>query len=100
MRISDWSSDVCSSDLEIIGTDVARSVVMAAREANFSQFQIQRGLGVAQMVSFFEETRTGWRAKDALRRMVRFETHNLLAKPPEPEIGRASCRERGCQYGK
>ncbi len=70
--------------IEIIGTDVARSVVMAAREANFSQFQIQRGLGVAEMVSFFEETRTGWRAKDTLRGMVRFETHNLLDKPPEP----------------
>ena len=70
--------------IEIIGTDVARSVVMAAREANFSQFQIQRGLGVAQMVTFFEETRTGWRANEALRGMVRFETHNLLDQPPEP----------------
>lgn len=76
-RWRDWT-------IEIIGTDVARSVVMAAREGNYSQFQIQRGLGVAQMVSFFEETRTGWRANDALRRMVRFETHNLLDKPPEP----------------
>lgn len=71
-------------NIEIIGTDVARSVVMAAREGNFSQFQIQRGLGVAQMVSFFEETRTGWRATEALRRMVRFEAHNLLDQPPEP----------------
>ncbi|MBO9519822.1 MAG: protein-glutamate O-methyltransferase CheR [Porphyrobacter sp.] len=70
--------------IEILGTDVARSVVEAAREANFSQFQIQRGLGVAQMVSFFEESRTGWRAKESLRNMVRFETHNLLDTPPEP----------------
>jgi chemotaxis protein methyltransferase CheR len=70
--------------IEIIGTDVARSVVAAAREGNFSQFQIQRGLGVAQMVSFFEETRTGWRATEALRKMVRFEAHNLLDQPPEP----------------
>jgi chemotaxis protein methyltransferase CheR len=70
--------------IEIIGTDVARSVVAAAREGNFSQFQIQRGLGVAQMVSFFEETRTGWRATEGLRRMVRFEAHNLLDQPPEP----------------
>jgi chemotaxis protein methyltransferase CheR len=77
MRWRDWT-------IEIIGTDVARSVVMAAREANFSQFQIQRGLGVAQMVSFFEETRTGWRANEALRAMVRFETHNLLDPAPEP----------------
>jgi chemotaxis protein methyltransferase CheR len=77
MRWREWN-------IEIIATDVARSVVMAAREANYSQFQIQRGLGVAQMVSFFEETRTGWRANESLRRMVRFEAHNLLDQPPEP----------------
>lgn len=76
-RWRDWTID-------IIGTDVARSVVSAAREGNFSQFQIQRGLGVAQMVAFFEESRTGWRASDKLRRMVRFEQHNLLDRPPEP----------------
>ena len=76
-RWRDWTID-------IIGTDVARSVVASAIEANFSQFQIQRGLGVAQMVSFFEETRTGWRANEALRKMVRFEVHNLLDQPPEP----------------
>lgn len=77
LRWRDWTID-------ILGTDVARSVVMAAREGNFSQFQIQRGLGVAQMVSFFEETRTGWRATDALRNMVRFEPHNLLDTAPDP----------------
>jgi chemotaxis protein methyltransferase CheR len=36
------------------------------------------------MVSFFEETRTGWRATEALRKMVRFEPHNLLDTPPDP----------------
>jgi chemotaxis protein methyltransferase CheR len=76
-RWRDWTID-------IVGTDVARSVIAGAREGNFSQFQIQRGLGVAQMVRFFEETRTGWRAAEALRQMVRFETHNLLDQPPEP----------------
>ena len=76
-RWRDWS-------IEIMGTDVARSVIDAAREGSFSQFQIQRGLGVAQMVSFFEETRTGWRAGETLRGMVRFEVHNLLDTPPEP----------------
>jgi chemotaxis protein methyltransferase CheR len=77
MRWRDWT-------VEIIGTDVARSVVAAAREGNYSQFQIQRGLGVAQMVTFFEETRIGWRANESLRKMVRFEAHNLLDQAPEP----------------
>lgn len=77
LRWRDWTID-------ILGTDVASSVVLAAREGSFSQFQIQRGLGVAQMVTFFEETRTGWRASAALRNMVRFERHNLLDTPPDP----------------
>jgi len=70
--------------IDILGTDVAPSVIAAAREGNYSQFQIQRGLGVSQMVSFFEETRTGWRAGDAIRGMVRFSAHNLLDTAPEP----------------
>jgi len=70
--------------IEIVGTDVARSVIDIAREGHFSQFQIQRGLGVAQMVNFFDETRTGWRANEALRRTIRFEAHNVLDQPPEP----------------
>jgi len=39
-RWTDWT-------IEIVGTDVARTVIDAAREGSFSQFQIQRGLGVA-----------------------------------------------------
>jgi chemotaxis protein methyltransferase CheR len=76
-RWRDWT-------VEIVATDVARAVIDGAREGSFSQFQIQRGLGVAQMVRFFEETRTGWRATEALRQMIRFETHNMLDQPPEP----------------
>jgi len=70
--------------VEILGTDVAPSVVSAAREGHYSQFQIQRGLGAMQMVNFFDETPTGWRATEALRATVRFETHNLLDLPPAP----------------
>ncbi len=76
-RWRDWTID-------ILGTDVARAVIASARDGNFSQFQIQRGLGVAQMVTFFDENRTGWRAGETLRNMVRFETHNLLDTPPDP----------------
>ena len=76
-RWRDWTID-------ILGTDVAPSVIAAARDGNYSQFQIQRGLAVSQMVSFFEETRTGWRAGEAIRGMVRFTTHNLLDTAPEP----------------
>src|SRR3546814_995220 len=59
MRISDWSSDVCSSDL-LLGeavTDPFRRVTLLARRVTIR--------------------------------------HQDIA---DPEIGRASCRERVCQY--
>ncbi|HKT85916.1 MAG TPA: CheR family methyltransferase [Novosphingobium sp.] len=70
--------------IDILGTDVSASMVGAARAGCYSQFQIQRGLAVGQMVKWFDETPQGWRARDKLRRLVRFETHNLLDPPPGP----------------
>lgn len=76
-RWAEWS-------VEILGTDVSESVVELARTGCYSQFQIQRGLAVTQMLRWFDETPNGWQAKEALRRKVRFEVHNLLEGPPAP----------------
>jgi chemotaxis protein methyltransferase CheR len=70
--------------IEILGTDVSSSAVDFARTATYSNFQIQRGLGVGQMLGFFTETPEGWRARDNLRQMVRYEIHNLLHPAPYP----------------
>jgi chemotaxis protein methyltransferase CheR len=74
-RWSGWTID-------ILGTDVSESVIELARKGCYSQFQIQRGLAVTQMLRWFDETPDGWQAKEALRRKVRFELHNLLDPPP------------------
>ncbi|MCT2399619.1 CheR family methyltransferase [Novosphingobium mangrovi (ex Huang et al. 2023)] len=68
--------------VDILGTDVSSAAIEAARAACYTPFQIQRGLAVGQMVKWFEETPQGWRAQDKLRRMVRFERHNLLDPLP------------------
>ena len=70
--------------IEILGTDVSASIVDFARAATYSNFQIQRGLGVGQMLAHFTETADGWQAKESLRRMVRYEVHNLLHPAPYP----------------
>ncbi len=69
--------------IEIWATDVSDSAIQTARQATYSQFEIQRGLGVGQMLEHFEETERGWRAGDKLRRMVRFERRNMLDPPPK-----------------
>src|SRR3546814_4236521 len=83
MRISDWSSDVCSSDLR----------------------------GAEQRACAGAERRPPTRLEDARHAFVdrvdrphaafeqRREDHQLEQDvEPRDQIGRASCRERGCQY--
>ena len=82
----DWSID-------ILATDVSQSVVQFARTALYSNFQIQRGLGVSQMLGFFTETPGGWQARDRLTKLIRFDTHNMLEPAPHPaEFDLILCR--------
>ncbi|MXO59808.1 methyltransferase [Altererythrobacter salegens] len=71
-------------EIEILGTDVSSSVLEFAREATYSNFQIQRGLSVAQMLANFTETSEGWKAHYKLRDQVRYEVHNVLHPAPYP----------------
>jgi chemotaxis protein methyltransferase CheR len=70
--------------IDILGTDVSGTVVDRARAGVYSQFEVQRGLGITQMIRWFEETDGGWRAIEQLRKPVRFQVHNLLEPPPHP----------------
>jgi chemotaxis protein methyltransferase CheR len=70
--------------IDILGTDVSSAVVDRARSGTYTQFEVQRGLGIAQMIKWFEECDDGWRAIEPLRKPVRFQVHNLLEPPPHP----------------
>jgi chemotaxis protein methyltransferase CheR len=79
--------------IDILGSDVSESAVHRAREGVYSQFEVQRGLGIAQMIKWFEECEGGWRAIEPLRRLVRFQVHNLLEPAPHPgEFDIVLCR--------
>ena len=71
--------------IEITGTDISHGAIATARASTYSQFEIQRGLPVAQMLSHFTETPVGWEANEELRSLVRFRVHNLL--DPMPATG-------------
>jgi len=70
--------------IDILGTDVSSQVIDRARSGLYSQFEVQRGLGINQTIRWFEECDDGWRAVEDLRRPVRFQVHNLLEQPPHP----------------
>lgn len=64
--------------IEIVGTDVSAAAIKTAKRGCYSQFEIQRGLGVSQMIAHFDETPSGWLAKRNLQRMIRFKVGNIL----------------------
>ncbi len=76
-RWQDWHID-------IIGTDISGKAVATAKTGCYSQFEIQRGIGVAQMLNFFSETPRGWQAADRICAMTRFQQRNVLDCPPSP----------------
>ena len=70
--------------IDIVASDVSESVIERARQGTYTQFEVQRGLGINQMIRWFEETPNGWRVAEALRKPIRFSVHNLLEAPPHP----------------
>lgn len=64
--------------VQIMATDVSTAALAQARSGRYSQFEIQRGLPVMQMLRYFEQRGEEWIAKDNLRKMVTFAEHNML----------------------
>ena len=70
--------------IDILATDVSGSAIERARSGIYTQFEVQRGLGINQTIRWFEECEGGWRVVEPLRKPIRFQVHNLLEKPPHP----------------
>ena len=68
--------------IDILGTDVSHRAINAARSGCYSQFEVQRGLGVTQMLRHFDETPRGWQVREDVRGKVRFHQHNILGPFP------------------
>jgi chemotaxis protein methyltransferase CheR len=79
--------------VDILGTDVSNECIDRARAGMYSQFEVQRGLAIGQMIKWFEESPEGWRAVEPLRKHVRLQVHNLLEPAPHPgEFDIVLCR--------
>src|SRR3546814_3438407 len=94
MRISDWSSDVCSSDLVVLvldGCGLGDAVGVVEDQPEVAQpanARLRAHGGQAHL-----DARVAQRALLGLAGLV--VEVDLLVRA---EIGRASCRERVCQY--
>src|SRR3546814_2731858 len=108
MRISDWSSDVCSSDLQNVdierfrgeSTEIPSSLNLKHLTPSHLEEDWQENIEeVAGNVCTVYKVVTAsvpiWGIQSKTESWIINFEEGLLSQ----EIGRASCRERGCQYG-
>src|SRR3546814_1594850 len=91
MRISDWSSDVCSSDL--LEEGMAADDAIVAHHAAIHDGRSDADQAIVADRAAVDRAVMGDRAMGA-------DIGAALAADMQhrEKIGRASCRERGCQY--
>lgn len=65
---------------EILATDLSDNALAQARAARYNQFEIQRGLPIQMAMKHFSQDGQTWQLKEAIQKMVRFESFNLLDK--------------------
>ena len=69
--------------VSILGTDIDRRMIARAQAGVFSDADA-RGVAPGTMAAGFERMPGGWRVREALRRMTRFEAADLLRSKPRP----------------
>src|SRR3546814_1800416 len=96
MRISDWSSDVCSSDLAFAATRAGLSATIVVPEGNSVEKNAAMRAFGAELIVHGHDFQAALEHAVALaddRRLHMVQSFD----PMLVEIGRASCRERVCQ---
>ncbi|MGZ0188616.1 MAG: CheR family methyltransferase [Alphaproteobacteria bacterium] len=81
MLLDDRKADLKGWRTTIVGTDISEQALERAKSANYSQFEVQRGLPIKRLVAFFNQKGDRWVIKPELRQMARFEKFNLLDNP-------------------
>src|SRR3546814_10282643 len=105
MRISDWSSDVCSSDLvEQLAVFLDDATPLVHARLLTTQGGAHSFVPSTRITEVTSRTMSiSCRCSTVARNwasVARCETTTSCASAPRPsrQIGRASCRERVCQY--
>ncbi|HEX5508487.1 MAG TPA: protein-glutamate O-methyltransferase CheR [Pseudolabrys sp.] len=64
--------------VDILATELSGEILEKAKSGIYSQFEVQRGLPIQQLVKSFTQAGEQWQIKPELRQMVTFRHLNLL----------------------
>src|SRR3546814_20456145 len=98
MRIRDWSSDVCSSDL--FGLRARRQTLTGVEVTHLGRFPASVQLTVVRAAAMQMARDSAIDLSKGASRLADALTTLKMQQPAGPtQLERASCRERGCQNG-
>lgn len=64
----------------ILGVDYPSPALARAEEGKYTHFEVQRGLPIRDLITYFDRAGEDWVAKPALKSMVSFKEFHLLSK--------------------
>lgn len=64
--------------IDILASDISSECIARAQEGAYTSFEVQRGLSVKRLVTYFTQEGQNWRVSESLRHIVLFNTFNLL----------------------
>ena len=64
--------------IEILGTDLSSDVLEKAKVGIYTQFEVQRGLPINQLLKYFVQNGDTWQINANMRSMVQYRKLNLL----------------------
>jgi chemotaxis protein methyltransferase CheR len=79
MILDEEAQKLAGWHVEILATDLSHNAISTAREGLYSQFEVQRGLPISQLLRYFRQEGDRWRVNAHLPSRIRFEVFNLLA---------------------
>jgi len=78
MALKGLGAQLAGFRIDILATDLSGEVLERAKSGVYTQFEVQRGLPIHQLVRFFSKVGEAWQIAPELRGMVQFRTLNLL----------------------
>jgi chemotaxis protein methyltransferase CheR len=78
MAVRDMAARLAGFRVDIFATDLSAAVLDRARSGLYSQFEVQRGLPISQLLTYFTQTGDRWQIAPEIRAMVHFRSLNLL----------------------
>jgi chemotaxis protein methyltransferase CheR len=78
MMLNEMGPALAGVRVEILATDLSGDVLDRAKAGLYSQFEVQRGLPIQQLLKYFTQEGDSWRIAAEIRAMVQFRTLNLL----------------------